>query len=128
MEHIEREPRPDAIQTVYLRLIQFNGRIFLQFAPLETQENYAMSLESSNRILKSIPVNLVDQVWKDRPQIPADGLTRLPDRVLRKSSNNHKVCVCVFYGWLADQTLTQKDQRSQEVVSVLVLLGFMAAD
>ncbi|PWA18567.1 hypothetical protein CCH79_00005691 [Gambusia affinis] len=52
---------------------------------LKTQENYAMSLESSNRILKSIPVNLVDQVWKDRPQIPADGLTRLPDRVLQRT-------------------------------------------
>ncbi|XP_027865589.1 xaa-Pro aminopeptidase 2 isoform X2 [Xiphophorus couchianus] len=52
---------------------------------LKTQENYAMSLESSNQILKSIPVNLVDQVWKDRPQIPADSLTRLPDRVIQRT-------------------------------------------
>ncbi|XP_054887182.1 xaa-Pro aminopeptidase 2 [Poeciliopsis prolifica] len=52
---------------------------------LKTQENYAMSLESSNRILKSIPVNLVDQVWKDRPQIPAESLTRLPDRVIQRT-------------------------------------------
>ncbi|XP_014884631.1 xaa-Pro aminopeptidase 2 isoform X2 [Poecilia latipinna] len=52
---------------------------------LKTQENYAMSLESSNRILKSIPVNLVDQVWKDRPQAPADSLTRLPDRVIQRT-------------------------------------------
>ncbi|XP_032411509.1 LOW QUALITY PROTEIN: xaa-Pro aminopeptidase 2 [Xiphophorus hellerii] len=52
---------------------------------LKTQENYAMSLESSNQILKSIPVNLVDEVWKDRPQIPADSLTRLPDRVIQRT-------------------------------------------
>uniref|UniRef100_A0A3B5MCX6 Xaa-Pro aminopeptidase 2 n=1 Tax=Xiphophorus couchianus TaxID=32473 RepID=A0A3B5MCX6_9TELE len=38
-----------------------------------------------NQILKSIPVNLVDQVWKDRPQIPADSLTRLPDRVIQRT-------------------------------------------
>uniref|UniRef100_A0A3P9P686 X-prolyl aminopeptidase (aminopeptidase P) 2, membrane-bound n=1 Tax=Poecilia reticulata TaxID=8081 RepID=A0A3P9P686_POERE len=38
-----------------------------------------------NRILKSIPVNLVDQVWKDRPQAPADSLTRLPDRVIQRT-------------------------------------------
>ncbi|MEQ2176597.1 hypothetical protein GOODEAATRI_029643, partial [Goodea atripinnis] len=53
---------------------------------LKTQEGYAMSLESSNRILKSFPVNLVDQVWKDRPPVPPDNLTRLPDRVIRRSS------------------------------------------
>lgn len=62
----------------------FNGSSLLQFVPLETQEDYAMSLESSKRILKSIPVNLVDQVWKDRPSLPPDNLSRLPDRVIRK--------------------------------------------
>nr|XP_046263048.1 xaa-Pro aminopeptidase 2 [Scatophagus argus] len=52
---------------------------------LNTQESYNINLESSNRSLKSIPVNLVDQVWKDRPPIPPDSLTRLPDRVIQRT-------------------------------------------
>ncbi|XP_072252503.1 xaa-Pro aminopeptidase 2 [Leuresthes tenuis] len=52
---------------------------------LKTQEDYSINFESSNRSLKSIPVNLVDQVWKDRPQLPPDSLTRLPDRVIQRS-------------------------------------------
>uniref|UniRef100_A0A4W6FVJ6 Xaa-Pro aminopeptidase 2 n=1 Tax=Lates calcarifer TaxID=8187 RepID=A0A4W6FVJ6_LATCA len=52
---------------------------------LKTQEDYDVNLESSNRSLKSIPANLVDQVWKDRPPIPPDTLTRLPDRVIQRS-------------------------------------------
>ncbi|XP_077433855.1 xaa-Pro aminopeptidase 2 isoform X1 [Vanacampus margaritifer] len=52
---------------------------------LKTQEDYAMSLESSNRSLKSMPGNLVDQVWKDRPPISPDSLIRLPDRVIQRS-------------------------------------------
>uniref|UniRef100_A0A3B5A2W2 X-prolyl aminopeptidase 2 n=1 Tax=Stegastes partitus TaxID=144197 RepID=A0A3B5A2W2_9TELE len=52
---------------------------------LKTQEEYAINLESSNRTLKSIPENLVDQVWKDRPAIPPDNLSRLPDRVIQRS-------------------------------------------
>lgn len=52
---------------------------------LKTQEEYSINLESSNRTLKSIPDNLVDQVWKDRPPIPPDSLTRLPDRVIQRS-------------------------------------------
>uniref|UniRef100_A0A7N8XI61 Xaa-Pro aminopeptidase n=1 Tax=Mastacembelus armatus TaxID=205130 RepID=A0A7N8XI61_9TELE len=51
----------------------------------ETQGDYGVNLESSNRSLKSIPVNLVDQVWKDRPSIPPDNLTLLPDRVIQRS-------------------------------------------
>uniref|UniRef100_A0A4W6FVL1 X-prolyl aminopeptidase (aminopeptidase P) 2, membrane-bound n=1 Tax=Lates calcarifer TaxID=8187 RepID=A0A4W6FVL1_LATCA len=43
---------------------------------LKTQEDYDVNLESSNRSLKSIPANLVDQVWKDRPPIPPDTLTQ----------------------------------------------------
>uniref|UniRef100_A0A672JE21 X-prolyl aminopeptidase (aminopeptidase P) 2, membrane-bound n=1 Tax=Salarias fasciatus TaxID=181472 RepID=A0A672JE21_SALFA len=39
---------------------------------LETHGDYSLILESSNRTLRSIPVNLVDQVWKDRPSIAAD--------------------------------------------------------
>uniref|UniRef100_A0A3Q3W9J4 Uncharacterized protein n=1 Tax=Mola mola TaxID=94237 RepID=A0A3Q3W9J4_MOLML len=43
---------------------------------LETQENYNINLESSNRSLMSIPTNVVDQVWKERPPIPPDNLTQ----------------------------------------------------
>ncbi|XP_074530246.1 xaa-Pro aminopeptidase 2 isoform X1 [Halichoeres trimaculatus] len=52
---------------------------------LQTQENYNMNLDSSNRSLKSIPDNLVDQVWTTRPPIPPDHITRLPDRVIQRS-------------------------------------------
>ncbi|XP_037636018.1 xaa-Pro aminopeptidase 2 isoform X2 [Sebastes umbrosus] len=52
---------------------------------LKTQEAYSVSLESSNRSLKSVPDNLVDRVWKDRPDIPPDNLTRLPDRVIQRN-------------------------------------------
>ncbi|XP_045886752.1 xaa-Pro aminopeptidase 2 [Micropterus dolomieu] len=52
---------------------------------LKTQEDYSINLESSNRSLKSIPANLVDQVWKERPPIPPDNLTRLPNRVIQRS-------------------------------------------
>ncbi|XP_049898202.1 xaa-Pro aminopeptidase 2 [Epinephelus moara] len=52
---------------------------------LKTQEDYSINLESSNRSLKSIPDKLVDEVWKDRPHIPPDNLTRLPDRVIQRS-------------------------------------------
>ncbi|XP_077588281.1 xaa-Pro aminopeptidase 2 isoform X2 [Stigmatopora nigra] len=52
---------------------------------LKTQEDYKMSLESSNRSLKSMPGNLVDRVWKDRPAISPESLIRLPDRVIQRS-------------------------------------------
>ncbi|KAM9356538.1 xaa-Pro aminopeptidase 2 [Symphorus nematophorus] len=52
---------------------------------LQTQENYNINLDSSNRSLKSVPDNLVDKVWKNRPPIPPDNLTRLPDRVIQRS-------------------------------------------
>nr|XP_057931368.1 xaa-Pro aminopeptidase 2 isoform X1 [Doryrhamphus excisus] len=52
---------------------------------IKTQEEYSMSLELSNRSLKSMPGNLVDQVWKEeRPSIPPDSLIRLPDRVIQR--------------------------------------------
>uniref|UniRef100_A0A7N6FDC4 X-prolyl aminopeptidase (aminopeptidase P) 2, membrane-bound n=1 Tax=Anabas testudineus TaxID=64144 RepID=A0A7N6FDC4_ANATE len=41
---------------------------------LKTQEDYSVNLMSSNRSLKSMPANLVDQVWKERPSIPPGGL------------------------------------------------------
>lgn len=52
---------------------------------LQTQENYNINLDSSNRSLRSVPDNLVDQVWKNRPPIPPDNLSRLPDRVIQRS-------------------------------------------
>uniref|UniRef100_A0A4W5RIK5 X-prolyl aminopeptidase (aminopeptidase P) 2, membrane-bound n=1 Tax=Hucho hucho TaxID=62062 RepID=A0A4W5RIK5_9TELE len=36
-------------------------------------------------MLKSIPDNLVDRVWTDRPLIPPDNLIRLPDRVVGRT-------------------------------------------
>ncbi|KAJ4945697.1 hypothetical protein JOQ06_023376 [Pogonophryne albipinna] len=52
---------------------------------LKTQGDYSVFLESTNRSLMSVPVNLVDQVWTDRPPIPPGNLTRLPDRVIKRS-------------------------------------------
>uniref|UniRef100_A0A669DNS7 X-prolyl aminopeptidase (aminopeptidase P) 2, membrane-bound n=1 Tax=Oreochromis niloticus TaxID=8128 RepID=A0A669DNS7_ORENI len=46
------------------------------FPPLETQEDYNINLESSDRSLKSITENLVDKVWKERPSVPPDSLTQ----------------------------------------------------
>lgn len=54
----------------------------LQFPALDTQESYSINLQSSGRSLKSISENLVDMVWTDRPQIPEEALTILPDRVI----------------------------------------------
>ncbi|XP_028314952.1 xaa-Pro aminopeptidase 2 [Gouania willdenowi] len=52
---------------------------------LKTHNDYSLNLEFSNRSLRSIPINLVDRVWKDRPSIRPDSLTRLPDRVIQRS-------------------------------------------
>ncbi|XP_046876758.1 xaa-Pro aminopeptidase 2 [Hypomesus transpacificus] len=52
---------------------------------LKTYDDYSTNLDPANRILTSIPDNLVDQVWSDRPQIPPDNLTRLPDRVIERT-------------------------------------------
>ncbi|TNN63394.1 Xaa-Pro aminopeptidase 2 [Liparis tanakae] len=52
---------------------------------LKTQEDYNLHLDSSNRSIKSIPDNLVDKVWKDRPPVPPGHLSRLPDRVIQRS-------------------------------------------
>ncbi|XP_062416548.1 xaa-Pro aminopeptidase 2 [Pungitius pungitius] len=51
---------------------------------LKTQEGYRLNLDSSNRTLKSVPVNLVDRVWKERPPVLLYNLTRLPDRVIQR--------------------------------------------
>lgn len=52
---------------------------------IKTYEDYSQRLNPANRNLKSIPDNLVDRVWADRPQIPPDNLTRLPDRVIERT-------------------------------------------
>lgn len=89
----------DAAEAVYLRLIGLIVCNQLQFPPLETQEDYRLNLDSSNRTLKSVPVNLVDQVWKQRPPVLLYNLTRLPDRVIRGFCSVHTRAVCpsAFY-------------------------------
>lgn len=62
------------------RLIGFDPFLF----SLQKQEQYAIHLVSTNRTLQSNPTNLVDAVWKNRPPIPPDNLTRLPDRVIQR--------------------------------------------
>lgn len=76
--------------SVYL-LIHISACNHPPFPPLETYENYDINLGSSNHSLTSVPVNLVDQVWKDRPPIPDGGIIYLPDRVIRgsPSANTH---------------------------------------
>lgn len=49
------------------------------------QKDYSVNLESSHRYMQSIPLNLVDKVWEERPPIPPDNITPLPDRVIRES-------------------------------------------
>uniref|UniRef100_A0A3B3QHR6 X-prolyl aminopeptidase (aminopeptidase P) 2, membrane-bound n=1 Tax=Paramormyrops kingsleyae TaxID=1676925 RepID=A0A3B3QHR6_9TELE len=47
-------------------------------------ENLAFNskLASANRSLKSLPDNLVDKVWTDRPPLPPENLFRLPDNII----------------------------------------------
>uniref|UniRef100_A0A673WHY2 X-prolyl aminopeptidase (aminopeptidase P) 2, membrane-bound n=1 Tax=Salmo trutta TaxID=8032 RepID=A0A673WHY2_SALTR len=42
--------------------------------PIETYESYSYYLVPAKLMLKSIPDNLVDRVWTDRPLIPPDNL------------------------------------------------------
>lgn len=90
----------------------------LQFPPLDTQENYNINLESSNRSLKSIPLNLVDQVWKDRPPIQPDSLTRLPDRVISGFA-----CVCFSAAHTHTQTHTAVYSSADVVPFIYVLIN-----
>uniref|UniRef100_A0AAZ3QNK8 X-prolyl aminopeptidase (aminopeptidase P) 2, membrane-bound n=1 Tax=Oncorhynchus tshawytscha TaxID=74940 RepID=A0AAZ3QNK8_ONCTS len=53
--------------------------------PIETYESYSYNLVPAKLMLKSIPDNLVDGVWTDRPLIPPDNLIRLPDRVVGRT-------------------------------------------
>ncbi|MBN3309140.1 XPP2 aminopeptidase, partial [Amia calva] len=52
---------------------------------IDTWEAYHVNLNPANRILKSIPENLVDKVWTDRPPPPTQPITRLPDRVIGRT-------------------------------------------
>ncbi len=54
----------------------------LFFAALDIFDVYNTNLAPAGRILKSIPDNLVDKIWTDRPPLPPDNLTRLPDSVI----------------------------------------------
>ncbi|CDQ70196.1 xaa-Pro aminopeptidase 2 isoform X1 [Oncorhynchus mykiss] len=52
---------------------------------IQTYESYSYNLVPAKLMLKSIPDNLVDRVWTDRPLIPPDNLIRLPDRVVERT-------------------------------------------
>uniref|UniRef100_A0A8C7HNS0 X-prolyl aminopeptidase (aminopeptidase P) 2, membrane-bound n=1 Tax=Oncorhynchus kisutch TaxID=8019 RepID=A0A8C7HNS0_ONCKI len=52
---------------------------------IQTYESYSYNLVPAKLMLKSIPDNLVDRVWTDRPLIPPDNLIRLPDRVVGRT-------------------------------------------
>ncbi|KAM9740488.1 xaa-Pro aminopeptidase 2 [Menidia menidia] len=84
---LEKDVSTSSIVEWLLSEVPSGGRI--GFDPflfsLNKQEDYAINLESSNRSLKSVPVNLVDRVWRDRPSLPPDSLVRLPDRVIQRS-------------------------------------------
>ncbi|TRY74247.1 hypothetical protein DNTS_020517 [Danionella cerebrum] len=49
---------------------------------VDTFTVYNSNLAPAERILKSIPDNLVDKIWTDRPPLSPDGPTRLPDGVI----------------------------------------------
>ncbi|KAG1954452.1 xaa-Pro aminopeptidase 2 [Pimephales promelas] len=46
---------------------------------------YNTNLAPAGRILKSIPDNLVDKIWTDRPPLPLDNPMRLPDSVIERT-------------------------------------------
>lgn len=54
----------------------------LFFVTADTFGVYNTNLAPAGRILKSIPDNLVDKIWTDRPPLPPDNPMRLPDSVI----------------------------------------------
>ncbi|XP_061092529.1 xaa-Pro aminopeptidase 2 isoform X2 [Conger conger] len=52
---------------------------------IETFKAYDVSLAPGNRILKSLPDNLVDKVWTDRDPVPPDNIFRLPDSMVERT-------------------------------------------
>ncbi|XP_063045412.1 xaa-Pro aminopeptidase 2 [Engraulis encrasicolus] len=52
---------------------------------VKTFNAYSGNLSPASRVLKSIPDNLVDKVWSDRPPISTDSLVRLPDNIIERT-------------------------------------------
>ncbi|XP_072573397.1 xaa-Pro aminopeptidase 2 isoform X2 [Paramormyrops kingsleyae] len=52
---------------------------------VDTFEAFNSKLTSANRPLKSLPDNLVDKVWTDRPPLPPENLFRLPDNIIERT-------------------------------------------
>ncbi|KAI7801892.1 xaa-Pro aminopeptidase 2, partial [Triplophysa rosa] len=52
---------------------------------VDTFNSYNSNLAPADRILQSFPDNLVDKIWTDRPPLPADKPTRLPDSVIERT-------------------------------------------
>uniref|UniRef100_A0AAR2JXB7 X-prolyl aminopeptidase (aminopeptidase P) 2, membrane-bound n=1 Tax=Pygocentrus nattereri TaxID=42514 RepID=A0AAR2JXB7_PYGNA len=49
---------------------------------VDTFAAYKTKLAPAKRVLTSIPDNLVDEIWSERPPLPPDSLTRLPDEFI----------------------------------------------
>ncbi|XP_041111843.1 xaa-Pro aminopeptidase 2 isoform X2 [Polyodon spathula] len=52
---------------------------------IDTWNSYYHPLEQAKRTLISVPENLVDRVWTDRPHPPSEAIERLPDSVIERS-------------------------------------------
>ncbi|KAJ8015127.1 hypothetical protein DPEC_G00022930 [Dallia pectoralis] len=52
-----------------------------------TYESYRYNLSPANMVLKSLPDNMVDKIWIDRPPVPSDKLICLPDRIVDSLSS-----------------------------------------
>nr|XP_015207002.1 PREDICTED: xaa-Pro aminopeptidase 2 [Lepisosteus oculatus] len=52
---------------------------------IDTWKAYSRKLDPANRVLKSLPYNLIDKVWKDRPAAPSEPITKLPDSVTERT-------------------------------------------
>ncbi|KAK6473674.1 xaa-Pro aminopeptidase 2 [Huso huso] len=52
---------------------------------IDTWNSYYHPLEQAKRTLISVPQNLVDEVWTERPPPPSEAIERLPDYVIERS-------------------------------------------
>ncbi|XP_041931147.1 xaa-Pro aminopeptidase 2 [Alosa sapidissima] len=52
---------------------------------VKTFNFYNINLSPASRNLMSIPANLVDKVWTNRPPLPPDNLVRLPDNIIERT-------------------------------------------
>uniref|UniRef100_A0A8B9HPW8 X-prolyl aminopeptidase (aminopeptidase P) 2, membrane-bound n=1 Tax=Astyanax mexicanus TaxID=7994 RepID=A0A8B9HPW8_ASTMX len=55
---------------------------------VDTFAAYNTKLAPAKRILTSITDNLVDKIWAERPPLPPDNLTRLPDDFIERTWQN----------------------------------------